>query len=406
MKLAAILHGSAIRHTVLSTVAARWAVTSLLGIVFAGSTILTPLYVVYQQTWGFSQITLTLVYAAYVIGNLAALLMFGRLSDQIGRKRTIWPVLAIAACGTVVFFYASNAVWLGLGRALSGLAVSLGSATCTAWLAELYDERERPRAAAIATIGNFLGLAFGALLAGVLSQYAPWPLHLTYVVYMLLLAAIYLWIHHAPETVRQPAALQDILLRPRISVPKDIRLRFIPPACAACGAFALIGFYAALVPTVLRQQLHVTNHAVGGIIIVELCLAAALAALVTRTTNSRTVMKAGLLLLIPSVLLLVWAQAAESMPILLLGTALSGVSAALGYRGSLQVVNQLAPPDQRAAVLSAYMVVAFTSNSIPVIGIGVLSMLASPVTATLVFAATISVCSLLALAISTQYSRQ
>ena len=37
---------------------------------------ITPLYLIYQQQSGFSQITLTLIYAAYAIGSIAALLLF------------------------------------------------------------------------------------------------------------------------------------------------------------------------------------------------------------------------------------------------------------------------------------------------------------------------------------------
>ena len=62
------------------------AVAAMIGVMFAGSTLLTPLYIIYKQKFGFSDITLTLIYAAYVVGNLGALLVFGRLSDQIGRR--------------------------------------------------------------------------------------------------------------------------------------------------------------------------------------------------------------------------------------------------------------------------------------------------------------------------------
>ena len=62
-------------------------VAAMIGVLFAGSTVVTPLYVIYKQQFGFSQISLTLIYAVYVAGNLAALLWFGRLSDQIGRRQ-------------------------------------------------------------------------------------------------------------------------------------------------------------------------------------------------------------------------------------------------------------------------------------------------------------------------------
>ena len=61
-----------------------------------GSTLLTPLYLIYRRMFGFSEVTLTLIYAVYVVGNLAALFFFGRLSDQIGRRRTSLPAIALA----------------------------------------------------------------------------------------------------------------------------------------------------------------------------------------------------------------------------------------------------------------------------------------------------------------------
>lgn len=62
------------------------AVASSITVAFMGSVIVTPLYSLYQRKFGFSEIVLTLVYAVYVVGNVAALLLFGQISDQVGRK--------------------------------------------------------------------------------------------------------------------------------------------------------------------------------------------------------------------------------------------------------------------------------------------------------------------------------
>ena len=59
-------------------------VATQLAIMFVGAVLPTPLYPLYQQRFGFSNVVLTLVYAVYVLGNLVALLIFGRLSDQLG----------------------------------------------------------------------------------------------------------------------------------------------------------------------------------------------------------------------------------------------------------------------------------------------------------------------------------
>src|ERR1700752_2198391 len=58
----------------------------------AGSSAPTPLYPLYQAKWGFSPITVTVVFAVYALGLLGALLISGRLSDHIGRR----PVLVVA----------------------------------------------------------------------------------------------------------------------------------------------------------------------------------------------------------------------------------------------------------------------------------------------------------------------
>jgi hypothetical protein len=70
-------------------------------------------------------------------------------------------------------------------------------------------------------------------------------------------------------------------------------------------------------------------------------------------------------------------------------TLVSGVAGALGYRGSLQVVNRIAPSEQRAELVSSYYVVTFLGNSLPVIGVGVVTTLAGALAASIGFAATI-----------------
>ena len=79
------------------------AVAAMIGVMFAGSTLLTPLYGLYRQVFGFSEITLTLLYAVYVVGNLAALFFFGRLSDQVGRRRVGVPAVLVGGVSAIVF---------------------------------------------------------------------------------------------------------------------------------------------------------------------------------------------------------------------------------------------------------------------------------------------------------------
>jgi MFS family permease len=128
------------RNMELGGTAAISLVAAMIGALFAGSTVPTPLYVIYKQQFGFSQISLTLIYAVYVLGNMTALLLLGGLSDQIGRRRSGVVAMAIAILSALIFLFAQGTVSLYLGRILSGMAIGIGAGTGTAWLAELIAE--------------------------------------------------------------------------------------------------------------------------------------------------------------------------------------------------------------------------------------------------------------------------
>jgi MFS family permease len=346
----------------------------LIGVMFMGSTLLTPLYLLYQRAFGFSEVTLTLIYAVYVIGNIGALFVFGRLSDQIGRRRTSLPAMALAGVATLVFLFARSAGWLFVARILSGLAIGIASGTATAWIAELVPGGDKEWASVLATTANFVGLGIGSLLGGVLAQYGPAPLQTTWLLYFALLLIVSWPVASLNETVRQPVSrIRDLSLRVRLGVPRTIRAAFVAPAVAVFATFALIGYYAALTPSLIAHDIGLADPAIGGVVVAGLFMIAAASVLATRHVRSRTALLGGMTLLIPSVGFLLLAQSFASLPLLIIGTILGGAASALGYRATLQVVNQITPSDQRAEVISSYLIVVYLGNSVPVIGVGVLS---------------------------------
>lgn len=378
-----------------------------LALMFVGATVPTPLYPLYRETFGFAGVTLTLIYAVYVLGNMVALLVFGRLSDQIGRRSISLASLAFALLGTLVFLFAQSTSWLFVARVISGFSTGLGAGAATAWIAELAPARMKPATAQIATVANYTGLALGALMAGLLGAFAPWPLRLSYCAYLVLLLAIVIAIMFAPETVRNPESrIGSLSLRPRLGVPQKIRLGFVPPAVTAFAVFALMGFYAALIPNLLSQSMHQSSPAVAGAVVAELCAVAAIAVIVTGKLSSRTAMLSGLGLLVPSLWLLVAAEWVHSMPLLSIATAVAGTAGALGYRGSLAVVNDIAPADRRSEVVSSYLVAVYCGNSVPIVGIGFLSAAVSAISAHVWLAVLITALSVIAFLIARQAERR
>ena len=367
------------------------AVAAELGIMFIGATLPTPLYPLYREAFGFSGVTLTLIYATYVLGNLTALLFFGRLADQIGRRTASLPAVAVGIASAAVFAGAQGTGWLFVARGVSGFSTGLASGAATAWIAELYAGSDKSRAARVASAANFFGCAAGPLIGGVFAQFAFAPLRLCYVAYLVLLCGAAGAIFLPRETVMQPKPLGDIDLRPRIGVPPGIRLQFISPAVTGFATFSLIGFYSALIPSLLGETLHQSAPLIAGGVVCELFLVAAVAILASGKVSSQTATLAALLLLPPSVWILVGAEVNQSLALLLFAAALGGLAGGLGYRGSLEVINRIAPADRRSEVVSSYMIALFAGNSVPVIGIGFLVAATTALTAHVVFAAVLTV---------------
>jgi MFS family permease len=372
------------------------AAMGLIAIGFAGSTMITPLYALYQAQFGFSAVVLTIVYAAYVIGNLSALLFLGRLSDRIGRRPIAFAAITLCLIAASVFLMAHGTAWLFAGRVVSGLAVGLASGTGTAWLVDLRPD-DRPRATLLAIQANMAGIGLGPLIAGLLASYAPRPLVLPFLVYGAAIAMVAVMVTRTRETV-STRAIDAALFRPQFALPQDARAAFVAPAITSFATFAFVGFYAALLPSILHQAMHLASPAISGAILAQLFAVAAATMLATRRLSSRMAMLSGLVTIAPALALLVLAQSQQSLALLMLGTTSGGIALALGYRGSLEIVNGLAPDDRRAEVVSTYFIACFLGNSLPVIGLGLLSTSTTPLTGGVVFACTLAVLSIGALA--------
>ena len=383
------------------------AVSVLLGALYAGSTIVTPLYPLYQHEFGLSELSITLVYATYVVGNLAALFVFGRISDQAGRRPVSLTVLAVSGVSALLFLFAFHPALLFLGRAASGLAIGVGAATATAWIADLYGATDKANASRLAAAVNLAGLAVGVLAAGLLAQFAPWPLHTVYAVYLLVLVVTAVLTARTRETVESSAhSGGEVSYKPRIGIPPESRSAFVPPAVTAFATLALLGFYAALLPNLLANSMHEHSPALSGAVVAEIFVVGAATVALAPMLASRTTMFIGLWLLPPSLALLLWAQFAGSMVLLISATALCGIASAFGFRGSLQEANRIAPPERRAELLSAYLLCCYSGNSLPAVGVAVLARFVGRLWADVVFAAILVVLAFIALAIGLRHARR
>lgn len=317
---------------------AYWLMGYALFLLLMGSSIPSPLYEDYRRTWHLQPDIITLVFATYTVLNIATLLLFGQLSDQLGRRKIIALGLAVGVAATLCFALASSLAWLFVARALQGIAIGTASGALTASLVELHPRRERQAAALVTSLATTGGVAVGTLLAGILAQYGPWPLVLPYLVQLGLLVPAFAGVWLMPETVtRRPGANRWHLSRPH--VPAAIHLPFGLSGATSFLAWAVAALFLALVPTYITLLLHLANLALSGGALFLIFGMSALTQGVLRRLPPQPAMSAALLLLIAGLACTVLAVPAHSLPLLLAGTLVEGGGHGLAWMGSLKLLT-------------------------------------------------------------------
>jgi predicted MFS family arabinose efflux permease len=362
---AALPAGQHRRRIALPQAAAFWLVAGVLVLNLFAATAPSPLYRVYQDQLRFSALTLTAIFAVYSVAVLVTLLVFGSVSDYVGRRRVIVAALAFNMAGCALFLAAHSVGLLVAARVLQGVAVGAGIGALGAAMIDL-----QPSGSSLASVGtsagNFLGQGTGALCTSLLAQYGPAPTKLIW--YLLLggLAAAAAGILVMPESgTRHPGVLAS--LRPRVGVPRPARVAFVVATPCLIAAWSLCGFYLSLGPSLAKQVIGSPNLVWGGLVIFLLTGVAAVAATVGARIPAGRAMLAGCLILFTGTAITFGAITTGTAAAFLAGTGVAGVGFGLAFLGAFRLVTALAPPAERAGLVAAIFIVNFLAFSIPAV---------------------------------------
>jgi MFS family permease len=123
----------------------------------------------------FSAQTLQAVISAYAVASAGFLLLGGRASDLLGRRRVLVAGLALYAGGSLAGGLAPTPEILLVARAAQGLGGALVFPSTLALINTTFAEgAERNRAVAVWGGAGASGLVIGVLLGGVLTQALGW----------------------------------------------------------------------------------------------------------------------------------------------------------------------------------------------------------------------------------------
>lgn len=326
----------------------------------AASTAPTPLYHLYQQQLQFSATVLTLIFAVYALSLLAALLTVGSLSDHLGRKPVIFTAILLNGLAMLLFIYASSVEWLISARVLQGFATGMATAVLSATLLDT----DRQQGPLINSVAPLLGMALGGMGCGLLAEFAPAPLQLTYwlLLALFVLQGVYVW--RLPESVA-PQAGAWASLRPTLHVPMQARSTLWRVLPLNTATWALGGFYASLAPSLVRTATGSTSNLIGGATVAVLTVTGAMMIFTLRQRPAAQALRLGASLLPMGVILILLGVHSASLPWFFFGTLVAGCGFGSGFLGAVRSLVPLALPHERAGLMAAYYVLSYLAFCLP-----------------------------------------
>jgi MFS family permease len=376
-----------VRTTAFMVVGAAWFA------MMAGSNVATPLYAIYAREFGFSKAVLTLVFATYALVLAPSLLVFGQLSDRLGRRRVMAAGFATATLGMALFAVAGSLAWLFAARAVQGLAVGMISGAAAAALVELDPAPEEDRAALFAALAQAGGSASGPFVAGLLAEWAPWRLHLPFAVFICLGVVATVAALVIPEPGRVTGGRVRIV---RPSVPSEIRGLFARASVTGAAVWATAALFLSVVPSYAADLLDTSNLALLGTVSAVMLATSCVAQIAARRMTGHVRMQAiGLVLLAIGLAALVLAFPTRSLLVLVAAGLFAGVGHGLAFLGGQAQLNLAAPADQRGAVNAAFYMLIYLGVACGVISTGLLTLEFALSTAVTAFGVVVAAVSLL-----------
>lgn len=333
---------------------------SIVALFLAGSSAPTAMYALYQRAWGFSPLTITVVFGVYALAVLSTLLVAGSLSDYIGRRPVLLTGALLQTLAMSVFATAAGVPALIVARVIQGVATGAAMGAAGAGMLDLHRERGTMANA----VSPLMGVATGALLSGLFVRYLPAPTHLLYWVFAAVFVTQAVGVVLMPESV-SPRAGAWAALRPKLHVPPRLRRAVWVAVPAVVGVWALAGFYGSLGPALVRLLAGSASPLLGGLALAVLSASGALAVFVLRNVSARTTALHGAGALIAGLIAAQVAISERSVVMFFAATTLAGAGFGASFQGSLRSVMQLTEAHERAGTLSVLLLAAYLAMGLP-----------------------------------------
>lgn len=359
------------RKPALSRRASFWTAAAVAAVSLWASAAPTTAYPLYAATWHLTPTATTAIFAVYPVVLVAFLLVFGQVSDYIGRRAAMLLGVGALLAGALLFAIAPSVGWVYAGRALMGAGVGLAFTAATAAAVEFSAKGKASRASSVVTASTALGLALATIVGGGLIEYAPLPLHLDFWVLVAVIAVVFGFVWRMPRHTKDESQGK---WRPRpIVVPKGIRNLYVASAAAVTTAYAFGSVFLALGAQVAQQLIGTKNIFVIGLILAITAVMIGVSAILARRFPARALVLTGAVITMIDLVLLELSAQNHSLPLFLVTTVLSGIAYGLMFSGGLGLIATHAPVHHRGGTVAAVYLVAYILQGAIALTLGIVA---------------------------------
>jgi MFS family permease len=332
--------------------------------VYLAAGALMPLMVVYRDRWALSSASMTLTFAVFAVGFLAAVLTLGSLSDRIGRRPVLIGALLVQIGSIVMFLVAPNVGWVIGARVVQGFATGVATPAFTAALVELAPSGRKSLGTMLGSVSLTGGLAVGSLLAGLIVQLTA---HADAVIFVALavitaagIGAVVSWREPVTHVVGRPRG-------PRLAVPPGARAEFTAAVTVLAAVWMVSGLSGGIAPSLVRSVFGVNSGLINGLSGSVAPAASAVVGVAVGRAQPRRVMVIGILATVIGTAGIVGGVVAGQLTTIIVGQAIAGAGFGASFTAALRLVMPLAKEHERAGLAAAIYLVSYTAFGVPMV---------------------------------------
>lgn len=330
--------------------------------IYAASSCPIPLYALYQNLFDITKSNLSISAVFYFLGTVIALLMFGRLSDYLGRRLTIILTILLSIFGCFSFYIINNVLIFFLGRFIQGISCGMASSCVAAYLVDTSPENSS-LGSILTNSATMIGLAIGVFVSGFFVELNESMASHIFIILIFVLIVCAILIYLGRESVeKKSGAIKS--LKPQILVPNNVKRFLIPSSCIFIGTLAIGGFYQAFSSSMAVEQFGISNKILAATIFACLMAPQIIGSSLIDKFNVKKAQNIGMLGTVLSMVIITISLKFSFVFIFLIFSIIAAICIGLCFTASLNNLVSRVLTQERAGLLSSVYLISYGGTAI------------------------------------------